>query len=190
MIQRHMKHPRLFATVVCLAATLTFAQEPPKEQGEIALALWPLPSVTKLGQFEILIMEPNDPEMKSRGGSGGQLYDLVVTNPRGGISPASTIQAIWLYARLEGDQSLAFSIWSKTGLGSYVQCRHAMTTVGYCTEWCQDYEVSDDYVKASGARRTQPECEQAGPGARIFDGERLVADDETPPACPVTRVIE
>jgi hypothetical protein len=154
-----MAHLQVFAVISFLIAPLALAQEPPKEPGEISVALWPLPSRVKLGQFEILVKDPSDPEMRSRGGSGGQLYDLVITDPQGEISPVSTIQAIWLYARPDGDHPPRFSIWSKTGLGSYVQCRHAMTKMGYCTEWCQDYEVTDDYAKITGTKRTQPACE-------------------------------
>lgn len=86
------------------------------------------------------------------------MLELLVSGPGGPVSPPTTLQAIWLFGRSRADDSPAFSVWSRTGVSNYVQCRLELVERTYCTTWCQDFEVTDSGIEAVGARRTDQPC--------------------------------
>jgi hypothetical protein len=129
------------------------------ERGELAVALWPLPSSTKIGNFDVTVRAPSDPELSALGGSGGPMVELQIAGESGIAFKPATIQAIWLFARAIDDQPPEFSVWSKTGVSSYVQCHLAPKLERYCFAWCQDFEVDAAEIRPIGTLRNQPECD-------------------------------
>jgi len=158
-------NPRRRIHWFCVALTLgtsgAFAAEPHQalaERGEALVPLWPLPSTTAIGPFQVTVLAPNDPELTSLGGSGGAILELRVSEPGRAAFKPTTIQAIWLFARSQRNQSPEFSVWSKTGVSSYVKCRLAAKGSHYCITWCQDYDVGGSTVRPTGNLRQEASC--------------------------------
>lgn len=142
-------------------ATSALAQAPPKENGDIVIALSPLPSVSRVGDHTVVLRKPEDPEITSLGGSGGPVLHLEVLDDEGAIIGSGTIQAIWLYAR-NATGAPSFSVWSKTGVSNHVQCRYELKRSKYCASWCQDFEVDDSGTHRVGEPRHHEDCPGQG----------------------------
>lgn len=134
------------------------SSRPPTDPGETAIALSPLPAVTRLGAFEVSVRRPADPEEEALAGSGGPILELEVAGPAGFRSKPSSIQVIWLYGKEDGARPPRFSVWSKTGVSSYVRCSLVPSGTKYCTESCSDYEVDDAGVRRVGEPRAAETC--------------------------------
>lgn len=150
-----------FCTALLLGASCAFAAQPRQalaERGETLVPLWPLPSTMTVGNFQVTVLPPSDPELTSLGGSGGPILELQVSKPGRPTFSPTTIQALWLFVRPKRNQSPEFSVWSKTGISSYVKCRLAPKGTRYCMVWCQDYDVDDSTVRPTGNLRHEATC--------------------------------
>ena len=139
----------------------SFAAEPRQalaERGETLVPLRSLPSTTTVGRFQVTVSPPSDPELTSLGGSGGPILELQVSEAGRPLFSPTTIQAIWLFVRSDRDQLPEFSVWSKTGVSSYVKCRLVPKDTKYCISWCRDYDAEDSTVRPSGAFRQERTC--------------------------------
>lgn len=153
---------RFVAMLVTLAATRSLAEDgnpPPREAGESAVALWPLPATTEVGRHSLVVSRPDDPELTTLGGSGGPILQVTSTGEPGPVV-TGTIQAIWLYATSGQEGAPPLSVWSKTGVSSYVKCRYEAVGSRYCARWCQDYEVDHPTATPVGERRSRNDCER------------------------------
>ena len=128
------------------------------EHGETLVPLRSLPSAMAIGRFQVTVARPSDPEITSLGGSGGPILELRVSEAGRPLFRPTTIQAIWLFVRSEKDQLPEFSVWSKTGVSSYVKCRLVPKATQYCISWCQDFDAEDTTMRPTGALRQQPAC--------------------------------
>jgi hypothetical protein len=126
------------------------------EQGEVKLPLWPTPAGVRVGVYTLSVAPPSDPELVSLGGSGGPYLD-VIARQAGGDAVVGTVQAIHLFARA-GKTAPVLSVWSKTGVSSYVKCRYVPRGRRYCPVWCQDYELDDDGATPVGKQRPFEDC--------------------------------
>ncbi len=131
---------------------------PRADPGETAIALAPLPAVTRLGAFQVRVREPADPEEAALAGSGGPILEFEVTGPAGFRSKPTSIQVIWLYGKEDGARPPRLSVWSKTGASNYVRCSLVPSGTKYCTESCSDYEADDAGVHRVGEPRAGETC--------------------------------
>lgn len=134
--------------------------QPPPEQGEVQIPLFPLPTTTSVGQYQVTIRNPEDPEEGLLGGSGGPILYLVVAGPGFDEPEATQLQTIWLYAKDKHSHPPAFTLWSKTGVSSPVRCRLEWRGQEYCVTECQDFEIGEEGMLSVGSPRPQPSCKQ------------------------------
>ena len=132
--------------------------QPPPGQGEIQIPLFPLPKTVGIGQYQVTIRDPEDPEEYLLGGSGGPILHLMVVGPEISEPKATQIQTIWLYAMDRGSQPPAFTLWSKTGVSTPVRCQLEWRAPNYCATECQDFEIGENGMFAVGSPRPQPQC--------------------------------
>lgn len=133
--------------------------QPPPEQGEIQIPLFPLPRTVGVGQYRVTIRNPDDPEESLLGGSGGPILYLTVAGPEFSIPIDTQIQTIWLYATDNREQPPTFTLWSKTGVSNPVRCRLEWQSPSYCVTECQDFEIGREGMFSVGSARLQPPCE-------------------------------
>jgi len=142
----------------CLASASGYYSRMLAEPGEVEIVLWPLSAKTTVGTSVISVASPSDPELTSYGGSGGPILELIATTDRGS-EVKGTVQAIYVFAKPSADGVPELSVWSKTGVGSFVMCRYVPLGHKYCPTWCQDYEVDDPGPSKTGPRRDQTTCD-------------------------------
>jgi hypothetical protein len=133
--------------------------QPPPAQGETRIPLFPLPKTTGVGQYQVTIRNPEDPEESLLGGSGGPILHLTVAGPEFEVPKDTQIQTIWLYAKDNGPQPPTFTLWSKTGVSTPVRCSLEWQAPNYCVTECQDFEIGQEGMFSVGSPRPQPPCE-------------------------------
>lgn len=132
--------------------------QPPPEPGEIPIPLSPLPTTVVIGQYQVVIREPDEPDDSHLGGSGGPILGLTVTGPGLDEPKAILIQAIWLYAEDAGSRPPDFTLWSKTGVSSPVRCALEWHKPNYCVTECQNYEIGPNGLFPVDGPRSQAPC--------------------------------
>lgn len=149
-----------FAGVLSAQDEALEPNQPPPQPGETQVPLFPLPRTTGIGQYQVTIREPDDPEESQLGGSGGPILYVVVEGPEFSEPKATQVQTIWLYARDNGPKPPAFTLWSKTGVSHPVRCLLEWDPPNYCITECQDYEIGEQGMTPVESPRPQPPCLQ------------------------------
>jgi hypothetical protein len=134
------------AATLVVAAAQNAWPGPPQIPTRIAVVdLRQLPETTRFERSTVEVRVPSDPETRGRGGSGGGMLEIVVTQPR--TAPVVFLtQAIGLAVVASGTSWPSFEVWSAAGGGIYTRAVYAWrpTERQYCAPRVDEFEDTGD----------------------------------------------
>ena len=153
-MNQHATGGRL-ATVFC-AVVLTAtagAQAPATPRRLAAVSLRALPTtVTYRGRL-VRVRDPEAPEVRALGGSGGPIIEIVVTPPDGAAPFVFVTQTIGLAVVDSGCDWPAFEVWSNAGGGIYTRAVYTWRARerNYCSDRVDEFEDYGDETASANA---------------------------------------